>query len=276
MKYLQNIYVFKQHDKGSDIVINEDIVLHLAGIAHDLKNKYDPIHYYEVNTNLTKKIFDAFLNSNAQTFIFLSSIKAVVDSYNDEITEETIPNPTSHYGRSKLMAEEYILSQEIPSNKRVYILRPCMIHGFGNKGNLNLFYKYIKIGLPWIFSKFENKRSFCSIPNLIFLFNEIINNHHIPSGIYNISDTDSISTNEVANIMSESIKKKLFIINLPKKIIYLFAKFGDIFNLYFNTKTLNKLTDSYIVSNTKIINAIKKDLPLTIKEGILNTLSSFN
>jgi nucleoside-diphosphate-sugar epimerase len=277
MKYLQNIYTFiKYEKKATDITINEDIVLHFAGIAHDLNNKFTPKNYYEVNTNLTKNIFDSFLNSRADTFIFLSSIKAVVDTYNGIITEETIANPTTHYGISKLMAEEYILSQEIPHNKRVYILRPCMIHGIGNKGNMNLLYKYIKIGFPWIFNKFENQKSFCSIQNLIFILNELINNHNIPPGIYNISDTDSISTNDLVYLISSSIPKKLTIFTLPKNIILLIARFGDYFNLIFNTKTLNKLTDSYIVSNKKIINAIKKDLPITTKQGILITLNSFN
>lgn len=49
----------------------------------------------------------------------------------------------THYGKSKLLAEQYILSKTIPNGKRVYILRPCMIHGTGNKGNLNLLYKIV-------------------------------------------------------------------------------------------------------------------------------------
>ena len=55
-------------------------VIHLAGIAHDLKSKKNPKDYYTVNTELTKKLFDKFLLSDSKIFIFISSIKAVADS----------------------------------------------------------------------------------------------------------------------------------------------------------------------------------------------------
>lgn len=54
-------------------------------------------------------------------------------------------------------------------DKRVYILRPCMIHGPGNKGNLNLLYNVVRKGIPWPLGDFENKRSFTSIDNLCYV-----------------------------------------------------------------------------------------------------------
>ncbi|MGK4422647.1 hypothetical protein ACSLVQ_30785, partial [Klebsiella pneumoniae] len=72
----------------------------------------------------------------------------------------------THYGKSKLLSEQFILSQDIPKGKRVYILRPCMIHGPNNKGNLNLLYEIVKKRIPWPLGMFKNKRSFCSIDNL--------------------------------------------------------------------------------------------------------------
>jgi nucleoside-diphosphate-sugar epimerase len=120
---------------------NENVILHFAGKAHDLKNTSCSQEYYEVNTELTKKVFDAFLASEAKVFITLSSVKAVADQVEGELTEQHQPNPVTHYGKSKLLSEQYIFSKEIPEGKRVYVLRPCMIHGPGNKGNLNLLYK---------------------------------------------------------------------------------------------------------------------------------------
>ena len=118
-----------------------------------MKETVNPAEYYEINTELTKNIFDSFLISDAKVFITLSSVKAVADSVNDILTEDHISDPKTHYGKSKLLAEQYILSKKIPSGKRVYILRPCMIHGPGNKGNLNILYKIVtKIFLAtWCF-----------------------------------------------------------------------------------------------------------------------------
>ena len=161
---------------------NLDVVIHLAGKAHDLKNVDNAEAYYEVNTNLTKKVFDGFIKSNAKVFITLSSVKAATDELNVELTEEHQLNPITHYGKSKLLAEQYILSKDIPHGKRVYILRPCMIHGPGNKGNLNLLYKIVSKGFPWPLGAFDNKRSFCSIDNLSFIINELMEIDLIPSG----------------------------------------------------------------------------------------------
>lgn len=137
-----------------------DAIIHLAGKAHDTKNRSASQVYFDINTGLTQKIFDFFLESSAKKFIFFSSVKAAADSVvGDMLTEDVIPTPVGPYGESKIAAESYIKehfilpttsSGYLPplnspvnrgkttspeeenvrySDKRVYILRPCMIHG---------------------------------------------------------------------------------------------------------------------------------------------------
>jgi len=251
-------------------------IIHLAGMAHDLKKVSKPEDYYKVNTDLTKIIFDKFLLSNTKIFIFLSSVKAVADEVYDILTEETLPNPSTHYGKSKLQAEQYILSKKIPDDKRVYILRPCMIHGPGNKGNLNLLFKLISKGIPWPLGAFYNKRSFCSIDNLMFIIKELIERDDIPSGVYNVADYEALSTNDVISILAESQNKKSKIWKVSKGLIQFLAKLGDILRLPLTTERLQKLTESYVVSNQKIKSAIGKDLPVSAKDGLLKTFNSFH
>lgn len=259
---------FKNYHSNSAFV-------HLAGKAHDLKLTSKPEDYYTVNTELTKIIFDKFLKSQAKVFITLSSVKAVSDELKSELTEVCVPKPITHYGKSKLLAEEYILSKEIPIGKRIYILRPCMIHGPGNKGNLNLLFKFISKGIPWPLGKFENKRSYCSIDNLCFIINELLENENIPSGVYNIADDIPLSTTELINFISLRYGKPARIWNIPKFLIKLTARLGDFLYLPFNTERLVKLTETYIVSNNKIINAINKQLPISSKDGLMKTFKSF-
>ena len=268
-------YLFHKYNKETAFDIKDEIVLHLAGKAHDLINALDYKDYYFVNTELTKNIFDCFLESQSKIFIFLSSVKAVADHVDSELTENTIPNPITHYGKSKLLAEQYILSKVIPEGKRVYILRPCMIHGLGNKGNLNFLYKIVSKGFPWPLGAFENKRSFCSIDNLCFVINELIENNQIQSGVYNIADDEPISTNELINLISVALGKKPHIWNAPQSLIKSLSKIGDMLNLPLNSERLNKLTETYIVSNNKIINAINKRLPISAKDGLIKTVNSF-
>jgi len=265
-----------QWKRGSEINIDSAlVVLNLAGKAHDLKKTSNPEEYYQVNSELIKKVFDAFLVSDAKVFITLSSVKAVADEVDRFLTEEHIPNPNTHYGKSKLLSEQYILSKDIPEDKRVYILRPCMIHGRGNKGNLNLLYKIVSKGIPWPLGAFENKRSFCSIDNLMFVFKELMERGDIPSGVYNVADDVPLSTNEVISILAESQNKKPKIWNVSKWLILSAAKIGNVLKLPLNEERLHKLTDSYVVSNQKIKTAIGKPLPVSAKNGLLKTFNSF-
>ena len=256
--------------------VSTDAIIHLSGKAHDLKKVSNPQEYYEANFELTKQVFDSFLLSEASIFIYMSSVKAVADQVEGELTEQIRPNPLTHYGKSKLLAEQYIFSKEIPEGKRVYVLRPCMIHGPGNQGNLNLLYTIIKKGFPWPLAAFVNQRSFLSIDNLCFVIQELLNRNDIPSGIYNVADDKPLSTNELIGLISKSQNKLPKTLAIPKKLIFLLAKIGDVLHLPLNSESLQKLTDSYLVSNDKIVKAIGKPFPISAEEGFKKTFQSFH
>ena len=265
----------KKHIRGIEPLITQKTVIHLAGKAHDLKNSSNKDEYYEVNTELTKQIFDAFLISDSSVFIMLSSVKAVADNVVGILNEDCEPNPKTHYGKSKLLAERYILSKKIPNNKRVYILRPCMIHGPNNKGNLNLLYSFVTRGIPYPFGKYENQRSFVSVENLCFVISQLIEKHNTPSGVYNIADDHVLSTKELVTIIGEVIGRKPIILNLPKGLVRLLAKIGDSMPFPINSHRLDKLTESYVVSNSKIKKALQIQLPLSSRKGLKLTIESF-
>jgi nucleoside-diphosphate-sugar epimerase len=257
------------------IDLETDAIIHLAGKAHDLKKVSNPIDYYEANFELTKQLFDAFMMSTASIFIFMSTVKAAADEVHGVLTEDASANPKTHYGIAKHQAEQYILSKELPVNKRVYILRPCMIHGPENKGNLNLLYQLVAKGLPWPLGAFKNQRSFLSIENLCFVIKELLDNEAIPSGVYQISDDVPLSTNELIHLLCISLHKKNKILNIPSSWIRGTAKLGDYLHLPLNSERLQKLTENYVVSNQKIVTAIGKPLPIQSKEGLLKTFQSF-
>ena len=274
--YFNSYFIFNEFIRDSNFNLKEEhVVLHCAGKAHDLKNASSPDEYYKVNTDLTKEIFDAFLDSKAKVFITLSSVKAVADEVVGELTEDAKAKPITHYGNSKLLAEKYILSKAIPEGKRVYILRSCMIHGPGNKGNLNLLYSFVSKGLPWPLGLFKNSRSYLSIDNLCFIIKELIEREDVPSGVYNVADDIPLSTNEVINIIAASKGKKATILNMSQNLIKLLALVGDFLKLPLDSERLQKLTESYVVSNSKIIKALGKPLPVSSKDGLMRTFKSF-
>lgn len=284
ISYSQKIPFYKNKPFERDDIIKDidltstdkSVFLHLAGKAHDTKKLIDSKVYYEVNTALTNKLFDDFLQSEINTFIMISSVKAVADHSIIELTEDVIPKPITDYGKSKLLSEKYILSKQIPEGKRVFILRPCMIHGPGNKGNFNLLFNFIQKGIPWPLGAFDNKRTFCSIDNLCFIIKELIERDDISSAIFNIADDQPVSTNELISIIATSLNKKTSIVKIPQFLIKSIAQIGDILRFPLNSERLQKLTESYIVSNKKIKNALGKELPISSKGGLLKTFKSFN
>lgn len=256
-----------------------DAIIHLAGKAHDTKNQSAADVYFKVNTELTKKIYDYYLKSKAKKFIFFSSVKAAADRVEGEyVDENVVPSPKGPYGESKIAAEEYISEKEderIKAGKDTYILRPCMIHGPGNKGNLNLLYGVVKKGIPWPLGAFENKRTFTSIDNLCFIIKGLLTKD-VASGIYNINDDEAVSTNELIEIICESLGRKAHIWKLPKGMMNGAAKVGDALHLPLNTERLGKLTENYISSNAKIKKALGiEKLPVSAREGLKVTLESF-
>ena len=279
------IKTYSWNDLNADLVPEVDAIIHLAGKAHDTKNKSAADVYFKVNTGLTQKIFDYFLaHDSIKKFVFFSTAKAAADKVEGILTEDVVPSPVGPYGESKIAAEKYILRSLDDArddkegewdDKQVYILRPCMIHGPGNKGNLNLLYNVVKKGIPWPLGAFENRRTFTSIGNLCFVINGLLS-QNVPSGIYNMGDDEALSTIELIEEICKSLGKKAHIWKLPKGLMYGFAKLGGILHLPLDPERLRKLTENYVSSNEKIKKALGVDkMPVDAKEGLKVTLESF-
>lgn len=273
---------FSWDDFDNNRIPEVDAIIHLAGKAHDTKNKSAAHVYFKVNTDLTKKIFDYFTeHPHIRKFIFFSSVKAAVDKVpGDILTEDVTPCPVGPYGESKVKAEEYIQNclksePQLYEGRDVIILRPCMIHGPGNKGNLNLLYGVISKGIPWPLGSFENRRTFTSIDNLSFVITGLLS-ANVASGIYNMADDEALSTNELIEVMCSVMGKRSHIWKTPKGIINVIAKLGDILHLPLNTFRLDKLTENYVVSNSKLKKALGiEQMPVRACDGLTRTINSF-
>ena len=272
-------YTFRWDNLDDGQIPDVDAIIHLAGKAHDTKNDAAADVYFKVNTELTKKIFDYFLAHECiKKFVFFSTAKAAADKVEGVLTEDVVPSPVGPYGESKIAAEKYILSRNKElenSSKQVYIFRPCMIHGPGNKGNLNLLYNVVKKGIPWPLGAFENRRTFTSIENICFAVNGVLTKD-VPSGVYNMGDDEALSTNELIEEICKSLGKKAHIWKLPKGLMNGVAKVGGWLHLPLNPERLRKLTENYISSNAKIKKALGVEkMPVDARTGLQTTLESF-
>ena len=230
-----------------------DAVVHLAGKAHDTKNVTKPQAYFDINVGLTQKLFTT-CGDKVKTFVYFSSIKAV--------------DGDTPYAQSKREAEKWL-------NGRAVILEPAMIHGPGNKGNLNLLFAVVRHGIPWPLAAFENKRSFTSIGNACAVVEELCKGA-IPNDIYPLCDDEAVSTNRLIELIAEATGKKARLWRLPKGLMCFAASIGDILHLPLNTERLGKLTETAIVDNSKLKTAVGwRDMPVREEEGLRETLRSF-
>lgn len=275
-------YVWNDLESGH--LPHVDAIIHLSGKAHDTKNQTEADVYFKVNRDLTMKVFAYFMgHQDIKKFIFFSSVKAVADKVSgDMLTEDAIPMPKGPYGESKAAAEKQLndmwqaASPTQTDGRQVYILRPCMMHGPGNKGNLNLLYKVVNAGFPWPLGAFENKRSFCSIQNVCFVVKQLLE-QPVESGIYNLADDEALSTNTLVEIIADCLGNKAKIWKFGRTLMTFLAKFGDRLHLPLTTERLGKLTENYIVDNSKIKCALNVDkMPLSAREGLSYTIRSFN
>lgn len=252
-----------------------DIYLHLAGkVIHEVQDRDDQ-EYIEVNSIQTQKVYDTFLrDGRAAAFIFTSTIHVITERPDRVVDEAYTPQPFTPYGRSKFEAENYIQEKSV-KDKNYYILRPSMMHGPGNKGNLNLLYGLVSRGIPYPLGRVNNRRSFVSIDNFSFIVNELI--EQLPeSGLYHIADDEPTCTHDLIRLIAESRGRKARMVNIPLSLLRLTAFMARILPFIpLNEHRLLKLTEDFIVSNKKIKEAIGKPLPVRAEEGLRKTLESF-
>lgn len=262
----------------TSIYTETNVFINLVGKAHDHQGIATDDDYYFANVELAKQIFETFEKSKAALFIHISSLAAVEEFESTKpLLESDVCNPVSIYGQSKRKAEEWLLKQDIPQNKKLIIIRPPMVHGSGDKGNLGLLYKLISKGIPYPLASFNNERSFISIDNFIFYIEKIIDNcNYLENGIYHIADNETVSTKKIIEIIKGVVTKKVPDISVPKFIIKNIAKIGDYLPIPLNSNRLKKMTSSLLVSNQKINTLLKiSKLSESAEEGLIKTISSF-
>ena len=266
--------------RSNEVLPDCDAVIHLAGKAHDTKNATQEDEYFKVNTELTKKIFDAYLKSKARIFIFFSSIKAkdndTAYAKSKKKAEEYIINHTTdwHFDQTQCVEKSQGILDYARNDKRVYILRPCMIHGKGVKGNLPLLFKFVKKGWPWPLAVFENQRSYAFMGNVSYVVKELLD-RDVEFGIYNLCDDETVSTNELIRLISASHGNETKMLRLPKWLVQKGAKIGDVLHLPLNSERLAKLTSDYVVDNSDIKRALNiTSLPVSAKEGLMSTIKT--
>lgn len=215
-----------------------DVVLHVAGIAHQKETKKNEKLYFQVNRDLTYEIAQKAKKDGVTQFIFLSSM-SVYGMETGVITRETVPNPKTNYGKSKLEAERLIepLNDE---NFKVAILRPPMIYGKGCPGNYSKLSK-LAVNIP-VFPKIHNRRSMIFIDNLFIYLQKII--EHELEGLFFPQNKEYVNTSEMVQLIAEYHDKKIYMTSIFNHLVKVMKK-NSVVNKMFGDLVYEKNMSNY-------------------------------
>jgi nucleoside-diphosphate-sugar epimerase len=203
-----------------------DTVLHLAALVHQMQGAPRD-KYFEVNTELTRRVAEEAKKQRVKHFVFYSTVKVYGydgDLYNHNmiLNEESECKPANDpYGESKWEAEKILRSLE-DDNFKVGIIRPPMVYGKGVKGNMENLIKLVKL-LPILpFNYDKNRRSLVNIENLMYLTTLVIDKE--TQGVFLPLDEKNIPLKEIVEGIEKAYNLKRINIPMIQPIFWLLTK----------------------------------------------------
>lgn len=256
-----------------------DYVFHIAGVAHklgsserELKSEYERINIAGT-MNLVEQVK---LSKTIKKFIFISSLSVYGSKINKVISEESKCVPENDYGKSKYTAENIVIDNFKTTNINWCIIRPTLVYGKGNPGNMERLIKLIISGVPLPFMMIRNKRSMLYIGNLVSALYEVMENPYANRKIYVLSDGEELSTKEIVVLIKKNIGRGGLIFPMPVFMLKIIGIFGDYMkkfnlnNIGIDSYSVDKIISSLEVDSSKIRKELTWQPPYTLEEGIKN------
>jgi nucleoside-diphosphate-sugar epimerase len=259
---------------------NIDTVIHLAARAHILQEEaLNPeAEFLRVNTEGTANLVKQSIQAGVKHFIFISSIGAMTTLSNHPLTENTPCYPDTSYGQSKIKAEQALISLANDSSMTWTILRPCLVYGSGNPGNMERLVKLLRIGLPLPFKRVNNRRSFLYVGNLADAIATCLTHPNARNQTFLVSDGQDLSTPELLRKIAHHLEKPCYLLPIPPSLLRIAGRVGDAIEqstkrpLPLNTSTIDRLLGSLFVDSSYIRRTLNWQPPYTIDEGLSKTL----
>lgn len=233
-----------------------DTVFHLAGKAHELcETSQDADEYFQINTEATRKLLEAARQAGVSTFVYFSSVKAC-GSHDGAMDESTVVMPDTPYGQSKLAAEELVLEGGYVPNP--VVIRPAMVYGNTEKGNLPRMIRAIAAGRFPPLPEVGNRRSMVHVDDIVQAAILAAERPEAAGQVYIVTDGVPYSTRHIYEWICEALGKPVPGWTIPMPVLNLLAKAGDGIGslrgrrFMFDTDALEKLVGSACFSSGKI------------------------
>ena len=254
-----------------------DYVVHLAGLAHRTGAKDDGLKeaFDHVNARGTAKLVDAVRRSQVARLVFISSAKVLPA----QGTNKTGVFPDSNYGRSKLAAEGAISEGLAGCATDWCTLRPCLVYGPGNLGNMARLICLINTGLPLPFASIRNQKSFLYVGNLISAIQLVLIHPAASRRTFTLSDGEPVSTPELLFRLGHYARHRVRLFPMPVGMMQAVALLGDRvkewtgISIGWDSYSVDRLCSSLTVDGREFFEELDWIPPYTAEEGMRITMT---
>ncbi|MEM9162081.1 MAG: NAD-dependent epimerase/dehydratase family protein [Cyanobacteria bacterium P01_F01_bin.4] len=257
-----------------------DTVVHLAARAHQIKDtSADPEgDFQRVNVQGTANLVRQCVEHGVKHFVFISSIGAMATLSATQLTVDAPCHPDTPYGRSKFDAEKAVI--ELAGDAMTWtILRPTLVYGAGNPGNMERLIKLVDKGLPLPFGAIENRRSFIYVGNLVDIIVRVMTHPHAINQVFLASDGEDLSTPALIRALAECVDKPCQLLKISPGVLRLGGRLGDGLQavlgrpIGLNSETMERLLGSLFVDNSQLRSRLDWQPPYSLATGLQRTLN---
>ena len=263
-------------------LIGIDSVIHLAARAHILREQSSKAEEdcFSVNVPGTANLVNQSIEAGVKHFIFVSSIGAMATLSDRPLDENSPCHPETHYGKSKLQAEKALIDLADGSDMTWTILRPTLVYGPGNPGNMARLTHLIKLGLPLPLGSLRNRRNFLYVGNLVDAIVTCLTHPKARNQTFIVSDGEELSTPGLIHKLAYHSGYPCCLFPLHPSILRTLGCGGDWLenltgkSLALNSDIISRLTGSLSVNSHKIRQMLSWHPPYTLDEGLTRTFES--
>jgi len=247
-------------DEGrlAESVVGCDAVVHLAALAHQQGRAADRgLEFRRVNTEGTRLLARAAALGGVQKFVFISSIAAICTRSDSPVDDRTPCMPTDAYGCSKFDAEQALIAEFTASATDWCILRPPLVYGPGNPGNMRRLLRIMATGLPLPLASIHNRRSLMFVDNLVDAILSVLQHAGVVRSTYVLSDGSDFSTPELVRALAAAAGSRARLLAVPVSALSMLGRAADALHallgksLGIDSTAIDRLVGSLPVDGTR-------------------------